>query len=107
MGHDSHPLLDDSALQAFVTHVAGAAREYTGDVAFHSWTTIATGTGQLHLVRGALSASARLGEDAVHILRRGRGVERCDGLGDTDGEQTARMQCLSEGRVLDSEVSRH
>jgi hypothetical protein len=27
MGKDGHPLLDDSALQAFVTHWAGAARE--------------------------------------------------------------------------------
>lgn len=73
MGHDGYALLDDSAVQAFVTHLAGATREYTGDVAFHHWATIATRTGSLDLIRSALAVSARLGEDGVHLLRGRRG----------------------------------
>ena len=45
MSHHRHALLEYSAFNAFITYVARTACEQTGDVAFHHWTTIATGTG--------------------------------------------------------------
>jgi hypothetical protein len=48
-------LLEDSTCNAFVPHLACTACEHTGDVAFHHRPTLATGTGQLDLMRGALT----------------------------------------------------
>ena len=75
-------------------------------MAFPHWTTIATGTGQLHLVRGALPAEARLGEDGANLLRRGWGVHGLDTLRDTHREHPSRMQRLPQRRLIDPEVPR-
>ena len=37
----------------------------------------------------------------------GVGLSGCDGLGDADGEQASRMQCLTQGRVIDPKIPRH
>ena len=55
MGHHGHPLLDHSALKPFVPHVACPACQQAGDVAFHHGTTLATGTGEVHLIGGAFA----------------------------------------------------
>ena len=53
MRHHRHALLEHSACKAFVTHVARTACEHTGDVAFDHRTALATGTGQMHVMRRA------------------------------------------------------
>ena len=82
MGHDGHPLLHDSARKAFVAHLAGPAGQQTGDMAFHHRAAVATGTGQLHLVRGALAVQARLIQDPPGFpggWRGGGGARRSAG----------------------------
>src|SRR5687767_11197315 len=69
MGYDGHPLLDHSARKAFVAHLAGPMGQQTGDMALHHRTAKATGTGQLHLVRGALAVQAGLMQDVKDFLR--------------------------------------
>jgi hypothetical protein len=46
-------LLEHSAFKAFITHMARTAGEQTGDVAFYHRTTIAPGTGSVHVMWGA------------------------------------------------------
>jgi hypothetical protein len=55
MRHHRHALLEHSPFKAFVTHLTRTAREQTGDVTFHHRTTIATGTGSVHLMWGSLA----------------------------------------------------
>ena len=55
MGHRGHAQLYHSPWMTFVTHLASAARQQTGDMAFHHWTAIATRTGQVDLMRRALT----------------------------------------------------
>jgi hypothetical protein len=42
--------LDHRTLWPFVAQLPCAAREQTGDVAFHYWAALPTGTGQLYLM---------------------------------------------------------
>ena len=55
MRHHCQALLEHRTCKAFVPHVARTTCEHTGDVAFHHRTTIATGTGSVHLMWGALA----------------------------------------------------
>ena len=55
MSHHRHSLLPHGAWMTFVTSLAGAACQQAGDVTFHHWAALATGTGQLHVVRGPLT----------------------------------------------------
>jgi hypothetical protein len=94
MAQHGHALLQHSALKTFVTHVACTARQHTGDVAFHHGTTMATGAGARHWRRGALAVSARLIEELPDLLGTRMDRDRLDCLGDTHGENTARMEGL-------------
>jgi len=55
MSHHRHALLEHSPFKAFVTHLTRTACEQTGEVTFHHRTTIATGTGSVHVMRGSLA----------------------------------------------------
>ena len=66
----------------FVPHLASAARQQAGDMAFHHWTARATRTGQVDLMRCALTVQACLVEDVEHLCRTGSGRERLDGFGE-------------------------
>ena len=55
MGQHRHALVPHRARQPFVPHVAGTACQQTRDVAFHHGTTLATGAGEVHLIRGAFA----------------------------------------------------
>ena len=55
MGHCGHAQLPYSPWMTFVTHLTSAAGKHTGDMAFHYRTALATRTGQLDLMRRALT----------------------------------------------------
>lgn len=93
-------------MRPFVAHLPGTAGEHTGNVAFHHRTAVATGPGQLHLVRCAYAVQARRIESVENRWGRGLWVERLDRLGDTERENTSRMQRLSHCGVIGSQVAR-
>jgi hypothetical protein len=50
VGHHGHAHLDHGALKTFVAHLMRPARHQRRNVTFYDRTTIAAGTGQMHLV---------------------------------------------------------
>ncbi len=52
VGHHRHAHLDDGALKTFVAHVARSTRHQRRYVTFNDRAAVATGTGQVHLMRG-------------------------------------------------------
>lgn len=76
-------------------------------MAFHHWATIPSGTSQLHLVRGSLTAAACLVEDVENFHGRWRGIDRRDGLWDADGQNASRMEGLTQGGIIDTKIARH
>ena len=107
MGHGRHPLLHGSPQRPLVAYLASTAAEQTGNVTFHYWPTRATGTGQVHLIGGALAVQARLIEQVEHLVGCRRGVDGRNGVWDAHGENAPRMQGLPHGRVVDAEVACH
>src|SRR5258706_13803686 len=91
----------------FVAHLASAARQQAGDMAFHHWTAIATRTGQVDLMRRALTVQARLGENVGHLLRTGIGRDRLRCLGDANSEDTPCVKRLAQRRVIEAAAPRH
>ena len=51
VSHHGHAHLDHGALKAFVAHLIRAARHQRRNVPFDHWAAVATGTGQVNLVR--------------------------------------------------------
>ena len=104
MGHRGHAQLYHGPWMTFVSHLASAARQQAGDMAFHHWTAIATRTGQVDLMRRALTVQARLGEDVAHLLRTGIGRDRLDCLGDANSEDTPCVERLTQCRVIEAAI---
>ena len=75
-------------------------------MAFHDRTAVATGTGQLHLVRRAFAVQAGSIEIVQDRLRCGLWVDRLDRLGNAERENPSRMQCLSHRGVIGSQIAR-
>ena len=94
MGQHRHALLQHRALQPLVPHVACTACQHTGDVAFHHGTTRATGTGEMHLIRGAFAVSTSLSEDIEDVLGTGIGLDRLNCFGDPYRQNAACMEGL-------------
>ncbi len=107
MRHDGHALLPHGSKRTLITYLARTAGKQAGDVAFHDRAAIATGTGQVHLVRGALAVQARLSEDVVDFLRTGMRLKGLSGLGDANREYPALMERLPQRRIIDAEITRH
>ena len=55
MSHGCPAQLHRSPLRPFVAKLARTAAEQTGHVTFHHRTAVTTGTGQVHLIRGAFA----------------------------------------------------
>ena len=87
-------------MRPFVAHLPGTTGEHTGNVACHDRTAIATGTGQLYLVRRAFAVQARGIEIVEDRLRCGVRMDRLDCLGDTKRENPSRMQRLAPCGVI-------
>ena len=105
MGHDRHTELHRGPVRPFITNLSGAAREQTGNVAFYDWATIATGAGQLHLVRRPSTVQPGCIEHRENLLgaeMRGDGRDR---LWDADAENAPLVQRLTEDRVVDAEIT--
>src|SRR5205085_2688466 len=83
VGHHRHAHLERSALWPFVPHLTGSAGEHRGNVAFHDGPALATGTGQLPLVRGAYAMQTGRIERVQNRLWRGLWGDRLDCRGDT------------------------
>ncbi len=107
MDHHGHAQVHHSTRKTFVAYLAGTACEQTGDRAFHHRATRAAGTGQVSLVRGALAVQARLREDVVDFLRTGMGLDGLDGLGDANRQYSSRMECPTQHRIIEAEITRH
>jgi hypothetical protein len=93
-------------MRPFVTHLPGTAREHTGNVAFHHRTAVATGTGQLRLVRRAFAVQARGIEIVEDRLWRGVRVDRLDRLRDPERQNPSRMQRLAHHGVIGAQITR-
>jgi hypothetical protein len=78
--------------------------EQTGDVTFHHWAAVATGTGQLHLVRSPLPVQARLVEQGQTLFGARLRVDGVHRLGDTDTENPSIMKRLSQSRIIDAKI---
>ena len=74
-------------------------------MAFHHWTAVATGTGQLYLMRRSLTIQTGRIERRKNLLRAGLGIQGLDGFRDANGENAALMQGLTEDRVMDAEIT--
>ena len=104
MGHDYHPHLHDGTLQTFVTDVPRAPREHTGNVTFHHGSAVAAGKGEVHLMWRAFALQACCGQALTDFLLGRRWRHGCDRLGNTHRENPSRMQGLTQGRVIDTEI---
>jgi hypothetical protein len=105
-GHGGHAQLSHGPWMTLVTHVASAARQHTGDRAFHHWTAIATCTGHPDVMRRARTGYARLVEQGAPRLRTGMSLEGRHRLWDTHGEKAACVECLPPRLVSEAEVTR-
>ena len=72
----------------------------------HDGAAVATGTGQLHLIRRAFAVQARRIEIVEDRLGRGLRVDRLDWLGDTEREHPSRLQRLAHRGVIGSQIAR-
>jgi hypothetical protein len=50
---------------------------------------------------------ARLREDVVDFLRTGMGLDGLDGLGDANRQYSSRMECPTQHRIIEAEITRH
>ena len=104
VGHDRHPYLHDRAALPFVGDPRRAAAEQAGNDTFDHRAAIATGAGELHLVRGALMVQARL----VQHLRISSGVgargEGLDRMRNAYREDAPAMQRLPQLGVIQSQI---
>jgi len=100
VGHYRHTQLYRSTARPFVTQLTGAACEQSGNVTFHDRAAIATGTGQLHLVRRAGAVQAGRIEIVEDLLGCGLWVDWLDCPGDADRENASCMQRLSHCGVI-------
>src|SRR6266508_2480048 len=80
--HHRHVELDGCAMRPFVAQLPGTAGKQTGNVAFHYGATVATGTGQLPLVRRAFAMQARRKQSVADLVGCGLWVNGLDRLGD-------------------------
>lgn len=107
MGHRRHAKLYGGPLRSFIAKLANPPAEQTGNVTFHHWTAVPTGTGQLHLRGSAVAVQAGGIEPSEDLLRRRGGIDGLNRVGDPDGEYAPRMQNLPHGGVVDAEVTCH
>lgn len=103
-GDHRHAQLHHGALRPFVANLARTTCEQSGDVTFHHGAAVATGTGQLHLVRRTLPVQARLVEQVQNLFGVRLRVDGVHRLGDTDTENPSIMKRLSQGRVIDAKI---
>lgn len=95
MAHHRHALLNHGAVKTFVTNLAGAASQQAGDMAFDNRTTIARGTGSLHLIRRSLAIEGCLIENVQDFLGTGVGRNGLHGFRHANREHLALMQRLT------------
>src|SRR2546430_14485956 len=90
---------------AFVTDVGCPSAEQVLNKTFDHWSAVSTGTGNVHLVWGALSSQARLIEDLEHSLLRGRRRHGFDRPWNAHGENPSGMECLTQRCVIEGQVT--
>jgi hypothetical protein len=105
--HDYHATLHDRSLMPFVAELSRSTGEEAGNVTFDDGPAIATGTGQVDLVRGALAVQPRLVQDAKHLLRGGYGSDRFDGVRNPHREDAPGVQRLAQLYLIESQGARH
>jgi hypothetical protein len=104
VGHDRHAELHRGTVRPFVANLSGSAREQTGNVTFHDGATVATGAGQLHLVRRPSTVQPGLIEYRENLLGAEMRGDGRDHLGDADTENATLVQRLTEDGVVDAEI---
>src|SRR5437879_4363114 len=86
--HDYHAELHNRSLMPFVAELSRSTGEEARNVTCDDGPAIATGTGQVDLVRGALAVPSRLVQDAEHLLWGGYGSDRFNGVRNPPREDT-------------------
>jgi hypothetical protein len=104
--HDRHPRLDDRATMAFVREAPGSPTQQARNDAFDPQWAMPTGVGQVHLGRGPDVVQVRLVQHSGDILRCWRRGEGSDGFRDPHGENPPRMQRVTQGRVIERQITR-
>ena len=103
--HDGHPHLYDRPALAFVGDPRRPAAQQAGNDTFDHRAAVATGAGEVHLVRGALCGAS---PPRVSIRRTSSGVgcrgERLDRVRDAHGENPPGMQRLPQLGVIQGQI---
>ena len=104
--HDGHPRLDDRAAMALVGEAPGSPTQQARNDAVDHRSARPTGVGRVHLGRGPDVVQVRLVQNSGDILRgrrRGKGI---DGVRAPHGENPPRMQRLTQGSVIERQITR-
>ena len=83
-----------------------SSAQQTGNEAFDHRSAVAAGTGEMDLVGGPLSTQARFRQYPMHVLLGGRRREGFDRVWDAYRQHPARMQRLTQRRVVERQVAR-
>src|SRR5947208_1622017 len=101
--HDYHAELHNRSLMPFVAELSRSTGEEARNVTFDDRPAIATGTGQVDLVRGALAIQPRLVQDAEHLLRGGYRRDRCNTVRNPHREDAPGVQRLTQLQVVEGQ----
>src|SRR5713226_2799152 len=107
VGQGCHSHLHDRPPMASVSEVRGPSAQQAGNDAFDHRSAVATSTGEMDLVRGALSVQPCLLQHPQHVLRGRRGRERLDGVRDAHRENPSGMQRRTQGGIVERQVASH
>jgi hypothetical protein len=103
--HDRHPRLDERPAMAFVGEVPYATTQQTGNEAFDHWSAVATRVGEVHLGWSPDVVQVRLVQAVEDVLRRRRRGKGIDGFRDAHGENPALVQRLTQGSVIERQIT--
>ena len=73
---------------------------------FDDRTTVATGTGELHLIRRSLAMQVRLIEDVADLLGTRVGLDGLHCFRNADAEDMTLMQGLTHDGIVDAQITR-
>src|SRR6266850_8318017 len=104
--HDRHPHLHDRPTMTFVGDPRCATVQEAGNDTFDHRAAVATSTGELHLVRGALMVQAGFVQNPEDLLLGGCRGEGLDRLRNAYGEDSPAMQCRAQRGVIESQIAR-
>lgn len=90
---------------AFISDAIYPSTEQAGNDAFDHRPAVAAGASEVHLVGSALSVQTRVVQDPAHLLLRWGRRDGFDCVRDADRENPARVQCLTQCRVVEGHIA--